>query len=472
MNQLQLSEIANVLQGRLVGTNATMQTVSIDTRNIQPGDLYIAIQGERYDGHDFSADAVAKGAAALMVQHQQPVAVPQIIVGDTRKALGQLAKHWRLQYDIPVLAVTGSNGKTTVKEMLASILNGMQPTLVTSGNLNNEIGVPLTLLRLRDSHRYAVVELGANHPGEIRYLAGLALPSSALITNAGPAHLEGFGSINGVAHAKAEIFEPLGPEQTAVVNADDKYAPLWRELTAQCKRIEFGLNFDAVDVGGVYTSGENLLQIKTADGTCEVQLPVMGKHNARNALAAAAMALTVGADLSDIKQGLERMRPVKSRLHPRAGIKGLHILDDSYNANPASLEAALEVVAAMPGEAWLILGDMLELGDDAERVHAEIGGLAKRNGISRLFTLGKLSALAAQSFGPDAKAFSDVKLLTQAVLTAARPKINVLIKGSRSMRMEKVVAALLDSGSAGAAGINAESPTQSAVASNHDGDKL
>jgi UDP-N-acetylmuramoyl-tripeptide--D-alanyl-D-alanine ligase len=315
---------------------------------------------------------------------------------------------------------------------------------VTQGYLNYDIGVPLTLLRLRAAHRYAVIEMGANHPGEILYLSQLAIPAVAVITNAGPAHLEGFGSVEGVARAKAEIYTHLSSGGTAVINADDAFAPLWRELTAKYKRMEFGLDHAEADVAGKWDAQHNRLHMITPKGETEITLPLAGVHNARNALAAAAAALSANIDLDVIRRGLESMQPVKGRLFPRAGVQGLQILDDTYNANPASVQAALEVVTAMSGEAWLVLGDMGELGTEAEALHMQIGKLAKNCGVRRLFTLGRLSAQAAHSFGKNAQTFGSAAELAEAVIAGAKAGVNVLVKGSRAMHMEEVVAKLVD----------------------------
>jgi UDP-N-acetylmuramoyl-tripeptide--D-alanyl-D-alanine ligase len=441
--------IADAAGGRLIGDEGPFQRASTDSRQLQAGDLFIALRGARFDGHDFLNQAVAGGARAVMVDHECDVNVAQIVVPDTRLGLGALAKLWRRRFTLPVIAITGSNGKTTVKEMLASILKRLGETLVTQGNLNNDIGVPLTLLRLRDDHRYAVIEMGANHPGEIRYLAGLAEPDVGLVTNAGPAHLEGFGDIEGVARAKGELFGQLSEAQIAVINADDQYAPLWRETASSCRRLEFGLEHGDVAVKGAWQPALNRLLIDTAQGSCEIALPVPGIHNARNALAAAAAAAAVGAGPAEIKAGLEAMQPVKGRLYPRAGVRGMKILDDTYNANPDSLRAALEVVAAMPGEAWLILGDMGELGAAGPELHARMGELAARHGIRRLFALGPLSALAAEHFGADARRYAanQFQALIDDVREAAAHSpgitINLLVKGSRAMRMERIVTGLL-----------------------------
>ncbi len=439
---MRYSEIATALHARLYGEDRFMKSVSIDSRNVMQDDLFVAIKGERFDGHDFLGEVVAKGVAGVMVQHKTALDVSQIVIDDTRLGLGRLARLWRDQYDLQLVAVTGSNGKTTVKEMLASILRQAGETLMTQGNLNNDIGVPLTLLRLGDAHRYAVIEMGANHPGEIRYLSQLAAPQAAVITNAGPAHLEGFGTVEGVAHAKAEIYEHIRPGGTAIINADDVYAPLWRKKTAHLNRLEFSLDGTA-DVSGRLELAQNRLTISAHGASCELKLPLPGRHNARNALAAAAAALSVGVTLDGVRRGLEAVQPVKGRLYARQGVAGMHILDDTYNANPGSVQAALEVVTQLPGEAWLVLGDMGELGPESAQQHARIGELARAAGIRRLFTLGALSKNAARSFGKGAETYDSVSPLAAELKASAGPAVNLLIKGSRAMHMEQVVMQLL-----------------------------
>ena len=436
-------EIAKKLSGRLLGSDGVFESISIDSRNLCAGDLFVALQGDNFDANAFAEQAVASGASALMLNEAIAVDVPQIIVEDTEKGLGELAHIWRLQYELPVIAVTGSNGKTSVKEMLAAILSRMGESLVTAGNFNNHIGVPLTLLNLRERHRYAVIEMGANHPGEISYLSRLAVPDIALITNAAPAHLEGFGDIEGVAKAKSEIFESLPEQGFSIINADDPFAPLWREKVKHCQNIEFSLHVDA-PVRGEWDANLNKLLIHTLMGDVSVNLPLVGEHNARNALAAAAVAMAVGAGLEEIRLGLEAMQPIKGRLFPQVGVNGLQILDDSYNANPASLNAALEVLSAMPGEAWLVLGDMAELGDESQKLHAQMGDVARKSGITRLFAIGEMSEAAVHSFGVGAEFFENVHDLVDAVKASASPGLHVLVKGSRAMHLEHVVVELLN----------------------------
>ena len=359
---------------------------------------------------------------------------------------GLLAAAWRARHTMPLVAVTGSNGKTTVKEMIAAILAQRGPLLVTQGNLNNDIGVPLSLLRLDPAHRHAVIEMGANHSGEIAYLTRIARPTVALITNAGPAHLEGFGGIEGVAHAKGEIYQGLSADGIAVVNADDVYAPLWRELVGAHRMMTFGLkNLSDVRAEWRAEAGGSLLQLSTPAGGVQIKLPLPGRHNVMNALAAAAAALAAGAALADIKNGLEAMQPVHGRLEPAPGINGAELIDDTYNANPASLQAALDVLAACATRKWLVLGDMGELGEDAAALHEQAGEKARAAGVEALYATGVLSCHAVRTFGAGALHFANHTGLIAALTKQLEHEtggVTILIKGSRSARMEDVVAAL------------------------------
>ncbi|MDE2089152.1 MAG: UDP-N-acetylmuramoyl-tripeptide--D-alanyl-D-alanine ligase, partial [Gammaproteobacteria bacterium] len=337
MNGMTLSEAARLIEARHIGADAVFTAVSSDTRNLENGDLFVALRGHSFDGHEFIGQARERGACAAVVSRDLPASLPLLLVADTRLALGRLAAGWRARTDIPVVAVTGSNGKTTVKEMTAAILARRGQVLATRGNLNNDIGVPLTLLRLRPEHRHAVIEMGANHPGEIAYLTRLAQPTVALITNAGPAHLEGFGDVAGVARAKGEIYGGLRREGVAVINADDAHAGLWRELTRKHRVLTFGLNTAAdVTVLQAQDQADTRVRLQTPAGQVDVALPLPGRHNVMNALAATAAALACGAALQDVKQGLESMQPVSGRLQSHAGPHGARNIDDTYNANPAS----------------------------------------------------------------------------------------------------------------------------------------
>ena len=439
-----LARIVTATNAKLIGTAAIISRVSTDTRTIHQGDLFIALSGEHFDAHDFCVSAVQKGAAAVMVERQLPLPVPQIIVADTRKALGMLARAWREQFSIPCIAVTGSNGKTTVKEMMAAICAQRGSVLATQGNLNNDIGVPLTLLQITAQHQFAVIEMGANHRGEIAYLTALAKPDVALINNAGPAHLEGFGSIEGVAHAKGEIYSGLSSNGIGIVNADDHFTNVWRSLCKSYKMITFGLQQSA-DINATWHANNegSALLIQTPQGKVNVQLHLLGKHNVMNALAATAATLAVGCSLDDVKHGLESMLAVKGRLQIKQGKSDSRIIDDTYNANPASFKAALDVMSVFPGSHYVALGDMGELGPDAETLHREVGNYAKVSGVKRLYTVGPYARYAAQEFGQEAMAFDTQQPMINAIETDLTAEVTLLVKGSRAMQMENVVMSLL-----------------------------
>jgi UDP-N-acetylmuramoyl-tripeptide--D-alanyl-D-alanine ligase len=437
---MSLHEAANVLKARLHGSDAVFTGVDTDTRRLRPGDLFFALKGPRFDGHLFLGEAAAAGAVGAVVSREIEAPLSTVEVADTRVALGELAAHWRARFEFPVIAVTGSNGKTTVKNMIASIMAQTGPGSATEGNLNNDIGVPLTLLKLKPEHRYAVVEMGMNHRGEIAYLTNLARPTVAVITNAGAAHLEGLGSVEAVARAKGEIFAGLARDGIAVINADDEYAGLWRELAAPRRCITFGLENKA-DVSAQYQSlaDGSTIQLTTEMGEVEMKLPLLGRHNVMNAVAAASASLAGGASLADIRQGLEKLKAVAGRLEIKQGINGARILDDTYNANPASVAAGLQVLREASGERVLVLGDMAELGEAAEEIHRRVGEMARRVGVERLLTVGTLSAAAAEAFGKGAKHFASHEECADALLDLLHGEVTVLIKGSRSMHMEDVV---------------------------------
>lgn len=443
MMAMQLSEAAGLLQAQYTGPDARFAGISTDTRTLDTENLFFALVGPRFDGHGYVEQARMKGAAAAVVNYPVTTPLPLLQVADTQQALGQLARHWRARFSIPVVGITGSNGKTTVKEMIAAILSCLGPVLATKGNLNNDIGVPLTLAGLNAEHGSAVVEMGANHAGEIAYLAGLARPTVAIVTNAGPAHLEGFGSLEGVARAKGELFAALAADAIAIINADDPYATLWHELAQGHQILTFGLTPTA-DVTASYTSGIDgtSLELRTPQGTIGLHLPLLGRHNLVNALGAAAAALAAGASLAQVRQGLESLGSVSGRLQRKKRRDGGLVIDDTYNANPASLQAAIDVLKEFSGERWLVLGDMAELGDNAATLHAEVGAYAAQAGIDRLFTLGALAGHAARACGRSAQTFADINPLIAALEENLRTDITVLIKGSRSMGMERVVQAL------------------------------
>jgi UDP-N-acetylmuramoyl-tripeptide--D-alanyl-D-alanine ligase len=442
MMAMQLSEAAQVLAGRCTGTDVPFRGVSTDTRQLQPGSLFFALQGPNFDGHGFVETAREQGAAAATVARPCQSVLPQIEVADTRLALGSLSAHWRQQFSLPVVAITGSNGKTTVRAMTAAILSRCGRTLSTQGNLNNDIGLPLTLARLGADDRFAVLEMGANHPGEIDYLAGIAQPSIAVITNAAPAHLEGFGDLEGVARAKGELFARLGADGVAVINADDAFAPLWRELAGHCRVVEFGLQGAAVTADWQGDTRGSDVRLQTPAGSIELRLPLPGRHNVMNALAACAVSLEAGADLDAVKQGLESLSPVAGRFNSYSLPGDITLIDDTYNANPESLQAALDVLALASSDTWLVLGDMGELGAGAETLHSAAGRMARQAGVTRLYALGELARAAVESFDGPGGAFSSMDELLAALLGDLSGPLHILVKGSRRMRMERVVAAL------------------------------
>lgn len=424
------------------GSDITFTSVSNDTRNLTAGSLYVAIRGDRFDGHAFLDQAQTAGAVAAMVDQVRDHALPQLVVGDTRIGLGRLAGAWRHQFKGMIVGVTGSNGKTTVKEMIAAILAKRGEVLATRGNYNNDIGLPLTLLRLKNE-KFAVIEMGANHAGEIAALTDITHPDVAVITNAGPAHLEGFGSLEGVARAKGEIYSGLNSGGIAIINADDAFASYWVSLNNKRQCLSFGMTHHA-DVQGAWqatiTGGE--LQVTTGKGSVHIRLPVPGRHNAMNALAAIAATSALGITLEEARTALEAFAPVKGRLNFHVTSQGARLIDDTYNANPASLKAGLQVLCDLPGEHWLVLGDMGELGDNSLALHQSAGELAKQSGVHRLLAVGDSSRAAVDAFGEGASHFPSHEALV-AVLTAELNKnVNVLIKGSRFMRMERVVNAV------------------------------
>lgn len=443
-----LSEAANVMQAKLIGQDATFSCVGTDSRNITKDMLFVALKGENFDGHDYAAQAIAQGAAAVLVSDVSLNVAPALLVNDTCLALGQLAAYWRNKFTLPLAAITGSNGKTTVKEMLTTVLSvashHSNEVLATVGNLNNHIGLPLTLLKLNKQHRYAVVEMGMNHSGEISYLSNIGRPCVAVINNAGSAHIGELGSFEAIAKAKGEIFEGLMASGTAVINADDMFAPLWIALAAGHKIMTFGVDNKA-DVSATYQlyANASALEINTPQGVVNLQLPAPGKHNVLNALAVTAAALTMGVPLHIIAVGLENFVGVKGRLQTLVGLNGAVVIDDTYNANPMSMKVAIDVLMAKSGEKLLVLGDMGELGDDAADLHAEIGLYAKAVGVDMLFTLGTLSQEMSKAFGAGAKHYESAPALAADLIKKMNPEVNVLVKGSRFMTMERVVNAIV-----------------------------
>jgi UDP-N-acetylmuramoyl-tripeptide--D-alanyl-D-alanine ligase len=442
---MSLSILSDALKAPLAGRDAVFTGVCHDTRTLQRGDLYVAIKGEHFDGHNFLAEAIAAGAAGAMLSRDMKTPLSYVRVPNTRLGLGNLGAFWRNQFkEIPIIAVTGSNGKTTVKEMIGAILGETGPGCVTRGNLNNDIGVPLTLARLRGGDRYAVIEMGMNHPGEIEYLSRLTRPNIALITNAAEAHLAGVGTIEDVARAKGEIFTGLTADGTAVLNADDTYFPLWRTFAALRKCLTFGLENEA-DVSAEYrlTDSGSAIRLKsTTHGDIDMRVPLLGRHNVMNTLAATGAALAAGATLAQVKTGLEKLKAMSGRLEIKQGISGARVIDDTYNANPASVAAGLQVLKEFSGERVLVLGDMGELGTAAADIHYRVGELASRIGVKRLFAIGELSRVAVGAFGKGARHFESAEALIEALQDCLHADMTVLVKGSRAMRMERIVAGI------------------------------
>lgn len=447
MSTLPLSAIAAELNAEPIGNDTAIANICTDSRQLRAGDLYIALQGERFDGHEF-IDAVAQqGAAAAVVSAPRENALPQIKVDDTRLAFGLIARMNRRRFNAPVIGVTGSAGKTTCKEMIAAILAQQGATLATQGNLNNEIGVPQTLLRIAPEHRFAVIEMGAARSGDIDYLCRFVEPDIALVTSALPAHLAGFGSIETIAATKGEIYAGLRAGGTAIVNADSEYCDLWRGLAGSHRVITFGLNGAAdVTASDIVRDANGVhFTLHSSLGEVAIELHLLGLHNVRNALGAAAAAIAAGATLESIRAGLAQVRAVPGRLNARVGLRGEIVIDDSYNANPGAVKAAIDVLAEYAGVRQLILGNMGELGPDAEELHREVAGYAAERGIEILWCVGphalaQVETFWRQSQSVRARAFAHNAALIDE-LTSVAPAA-VLVKGSRSASTETIVAAL------------------------------
>jgi len=442
-----LADFARACGGELIGPDRAYSGVSSDTRTLKAGELFVALRGPRFNANEFVGAAASAGAAGAVVDARTDHAIAQILVGDTLDALTRASAVWRNEFELPVVGVAGSNGKTTVKEMTAAILARAGNTLATRGSLNNHIGVPLTLHRLDASQRFAVIEIGANHPGEVAALVKLARPTVGLITNAGAEHLEGFGSIEGAARAEGEMVADLPGDATAVLNADDEFVGLWRGMT-RARVITFGISqpaaFSATDIHTTIDAGfVTRFTMRTPAGSVPVELHLAGRHNVANALCAAAAAIAAGASLDDVRTGLATMRPVPGRLQFKSAPSGAWIVDDSYNANPSSMKAGIEVLANVDARRWLVMGGMGEHGDFAPESHAEIGRFARNHRIDRLFATGKFAALAVESFGPGAQWFADTEALSRAVNADLSREVCVLVKGSRSARLERVVDSLV-----------------------------
>jgi UDP-N-acetylmuramoyl-tripeptide--D-alanyl-D-alanine ligase len=453
-----LQYIAAATGGQRAGADVECSGVATDSRTLAGGELFFALRGERFDGHDFVAVAAGRGAAAAVVDHPCDVPLPQVVVADTTAALGALAGAWRGRFELPVIGVAGSNGKTTTKELLAAVLAGSGPVLATRGNLNNQIGVPLTLLGLEPGHRHAVIEIGANHPGEVAALARIVRPTIALVTNAGAEHLEGFGSLEGAARAEGELFEALDSAGSAVINADDPFHGLWRGLARGARILSFGIEapaeLRATSIAGRIEAGAFLTSFDLVhEGATEpVCLRLAGRHNVMNAGAAAGAARVAGLSLPAIAAGLGRAVPVAGRLQLKPGRCGAWLIDDSYNANPSSVRAGIDVLCELPGEHWLVLGEMAELGAHSLAAHAEVGEYARQRGVTRLIACGAPARAAVAAFGPRATWFADVPGLAEAVAAELAPCMTVLVKGSRINRLERVVERLREPPAAAASG--------------------
>jgi UDP-N-acetylmuramoyl-tripeptide--D-alanyl-D-alanine ligase len=447
-----LADAAAAVGGQLIGEDRRYGAVSTDSRTLKPGTLFVALRGPNFDGGEFVAAAAAQGAIGAIVERAVAHALPQVVVADTLRALQALGRAWRAEFDVPIVGVAGSNGKTTAKEMTAAILSRMGVCMATHGNLNNHIGVPLTLMRLEASHRSAVVEMGANRIGDVAELVRLARPTVGLITNAGAEHLEGFGTLDGVAQGEGEMVSCLEPTATAIINADDAYAGYWRRVATAGRVLTFGVHaqadFTAKNSQQTIERGEfaTRFTLECPLGRIPITLKAGGAHNIGNALAAAAAASAAGASLEEIALGLADFRAVAGRLQLKAGARDSWIIDDSYNANPSSVRAGLEVLRSLPGATWLVLGDMAELGEFAENSHAHMGAYARDCGIKRLFALGPQSSRAVETFGSGAEWFADADSLTRRLQAELAPGVTVLIKGSRVNRLERVVQALTGGG--------------------------
>jgi UDP-N-acetylmuramoyl-tripeptide--D-alanyl-D-alanine ligase len=453
-----LQDAARVVGGELIGEDRPFGAVSTDSRTLKPGALFVALRGPNFDGTAFVQAAAAQGAIGALTERATPAPVPQVVVPDALRALQELARNWRADFTLPVLAVAGSNGKTTAKEMTAAILSRKGLVMSTHGNLNNHIGVPVTLMRLEPSHGSAVIEMGANAIGDVAALMSVAQPTIGLITNAGAEHLEGFGNLDGVAKGEGETVSCLKPEGTAIINADDAYADYWRGVSGARRIVTFGVHkaadFAAKDIFQGIERGEFATRFTLACplGERAVMLKAGGAHNIVNALAAAAAAGAAGASLEHIALGLADFRAVSGRLQLKAGTRGSWIIDDSYNANPSSVRAGLEVLRSLTGVTWLVLGDMAELGDVSHDSHAHSGSYARECGVKRLFAVGPLSTRAVETFGAGGEWFADTDSLTRRLQAELSPGVTVLIKGSRVNRLERVVQAVTGGGTGSGSG--------------------
>lgn len=444
MIQAMLSDLARALDRRLSGPDAEVMGVSTDTRTLKPGNLFVALRGATFDGHRFLAQAKAAGAVGAVVDHlDASVDLAQIEVGNTLHALGELARRWRLCLPARVVAITGSNGKTTVKTMTAAILREAGQTAATEGSLNNEIGLPQTICRLSEDDRFAVLEMGAGQPGDIEYLAAIGRPDVALVNNIGPAHLERLGSLEGIAQTKGAIYEFMQDQGIAVLNLEDAFADSFRNRIGERRILSFAMNQSADVQVQVLDPLSNQIALKTPMGSIELQLGFAGRHNALNAAAATALALAAGANLKHVAAGLSQAKPVDGRLNTLRHASGAVLLDDSYNANPASIKAGIDALCQLPGEHWLALGDVKELGPTGPALHTEVGRYARAAGVRRLYAVGALSQHTAEGFGPDAQHFPNQAALLTALAPALHAGVNLLIKGSHSSAMDRITRALM-----------------------------
>ncbi len=448
LEALRLSELVKPLAASLKGEDVSFDSVSIDSRQVQAGGLFVALPGSRVDGHDFIAQARLHGAVAALVEHLVDDPLPQLLVHDCQLALGQLAALSRQAFKGRMVAITGSSGKTTVKEMLASILREQGSVLATQGNLNNELGVPLTLLALQPEHQFAVIEMGAAKVGDIAYSMGIAKPDISILTNAGMAHVGRFGSPENIAKAKGEIITALKGDGHVVLNLDSPWFEQWYQSLGKRKSHAFSLENPTAELRGesveIDERGCPGFLLVTPKGSITVQLNLLGRHNIANALAATGAALALGLELEQIRRGLARLQPVAGRAQGKPGHAGALVIDDSYNANPSSVKAAIDLLAGFDGQRILVLGDMGELGDWEAAGHREVGEHARQQGLDALYAVGRLSALAVEAFGEGGRLFASKAELINALRPQLQAQTRVLVKGSRSSGMEEVVAGLVD----------------------------
>ncbi len=445
---MRLAEIASAIDGKLVGPDAEVSQFSIDSRKIEAGDVYIALRGERFDGHDFVSEVIKKGAAAVVTEFQIDQDVSNLVVKDTRLALAEIAAAWKQKLSLKTIAITGSNGKTSVKEMIAAVLAEQASVLFTQGNLNNDIGVPLTLLRLEEQHEFAVIEMGANHQAEIAYSCRFAKPDIGLITNIGAAHIEGFGSLDGVAKAKSEIVQSLGENGIAILNRDDNYFDFLKNRSSAQRIVSFGFHDDAdIRAENIKVRQENksirtCFQLVSDKQSITINMKLAGQHNVMNVLAAAACAKALGIDLSQVRDALEKMVGVPGRMQFMHGKLGNIVINDTYNANPDSFQAALDVLAECEGEPWVVLGALGEMGEHSLKIHQDLGTVIKSKNVVRLLAVGSDAEAASRSFGVGATFFESQAQMIDQLNKELKGHETLLIKGSRAQKMENIVTAI------------------------------